>query len=792
MLLCCCAVTVGVADVAAQDYLNTRRLDTAAHIDMRAYLADHDMVYTRLPTEYSDGLILGNGVIGTLIYLEQPNRLVFLVSRSDVYSLSEKVYPHRKSIGRFALETDSPIDILPARPLRIRLFDGLLEGKLQTDNGDIEIQAFIEAEQEILTVLTRSTGTVATEWRFEGDTDPQPTRTRPSQPYFLGPFKTVPPTTGRERSASFFNLRYTEAGAPAGDITVAWDEVEAAGWLSRNSTIAYNRNQGLDTKEIALTMLETARTYAIESRRRRHMDVWNEFMSRRFVSIPDKKLESFYYIQYYKMRSATRVGGNLVDLQATWVDPRSPWPAVWHNLNSQIAYWILNTGNAPELTEPLIRSMLENQHRFGTMAGPYEGAYALHSITTADFVSPGPGDSFVLLYDDIPADFKRDNPMPSVFHRATFGNFLWLCHNLWLTHRYSMDADLLTEIIYPMLVRGVRLYQHVMYEEADDRLHLPMMYSPEYTYAKDLNYDLTMVRWAVDILLQHAQATGDVDDGKVTEWQDIEARLAEYPYDANEGFMIGADTRLQNPHRHYSHLLMIYPFFAVNIEQPGNLEKIRRSVDHWLSFADDIRATNSDFAVSGYSLTGAASMYASIGEGERAYAYLDAFVDTYGGANISRGNTHYFEHSDSAMTQEVSLTGAVSLNDMLLQSWDGKLRIFPALPMHWDDVAFASLRAEGAFLVSAERNQGELTRLHIKSLAGAPCHVKAKGLQRLVASSGGNDTRIEFVGDDEATVQLAVGEEILLVADIAPANMLPVAADVQGDTNFFGLKEPIN
>ena len=71
-----------------------------------------------------------------------------------------------------------------------------------------------------------------------------------------------------------------------------------------------------------------------------------------------------------------------------------------------------------------------------------------------------------------------------------------------------MDADLLTEIIYPMLVRGVRLYQHVMYEEADDRLHLPMMYSPEYTYAKDLNYDLTMVRWAVDILLQHAQATG--------------------------------------------------------------------------------------------------------------------------------------------------------------------------------------------------------------------------------------------------------------------------------------------
>ena len=179
----------------------------------------------------------------------------------------------------------------------MRLFDGLLEGTLRTGTGEIELQAFIEAEREVLTVLTRNSGSAVAEWRFEGDADPQPTnRTRNVGPYYLGPYETSPPTTGRERGARFFSLAYAELGEPAGDITVAWDEQGEAGWTVRNATIAYNSNRGIDTRDTALATLEAARALTAGARLDRHTEVWNEFMTRRFVSIPDKKLESFYYI----------------------------------------------------------------------------------------------------------------------------------------------------------------------------------------------------------------------------------------------------------------------------------------------------------------------------------------------------------------------------------------------------------------------------------------------------------------------------------------------------------------
>lgn len=72
---------------------------------------------------------------------------------------------------------------------------------------------------------------------------------------------------------------------------------------------------------------------------------------------------------------------------------------------------------------------------------------------------------------------------------------------------------------------------------------------------------------------------------------------------------------------------------------------------------------------------------------------------------------------------ETPLSGAQCIHDMLLQSWGGKIRIFPAVPDAWQDVAYSGLRTEGAFKVSASRKQGKTEFVHIKSLAGEPCIV---------------------------------------------------------------------
>ena len=55
---------------------------------------------------------------------------------------------------------------------------------------------------------------------------------------------------------------------------------------------------------------------------------------------------------------------------------------------------------------------------------------------------------------------------------------------------------------------------------------------------------------------------------------------------------------------------------------------------------------------------------------------------------------------------------------MLIQSHTGVLEIFPAIPESWKDLSFNNLRAEGAFLVSAVKKDGEVQRIEIVSEKG--------------------------------------------------------------------------
>lgn len=69
-----------------------------------------------------------------------------------------------------------------------------------------------------------------------------------------------------------------------------------------------------------------------------------------------------------------------------------------------------------------------------------------------------------------------------------------------------------------------------------------------------------------------------------------------------------------------------------------------------------------------------------------------------------------------------SLGVAAPLQEMMLQSWDGALRIFPAWPRNLD-ARFENFRAEGAFLVTAAWSQGRLASLQIQSEMGSLCRL---------------------------------------------------------------------
>ncbi len=71
-----------------------------------------------------------------------------------------------------------------------------------------------------------------------------------------------------------------------------------------------------------------------------------------------------------------------------------------------------------------------------------------------------------------------------------------------------------------------------------------------------------------------------------------------------------------------------------------------------------------------------------------------------------------------AWTETLGITAP--LQEMMLQSWDGALRVFPAWPRNLD-ARFENFRAQGAFLVSAAWRQGRVDSLSILSEQGAEC-----------------------------------------------------------------------
>ena len=81
--------------------------------------------------------------------------------------------------------------------------------------------------------------------------------------------------------------------------------------------------------------------------------------------------------------------------------------------------------------------------------------------------------------------------------------------------------------------------------------------------------------------------------------------------------------------------------------------------------------------------------------------------------------TRWFDMPDL----EVGGPMMTTLQEMLLQSHDGVIRMFPAMPATWKDAHFR-LRAVGAFLVTGERRSGEVQPFVVESLRGGACQLE--------------------------------------------------------------------
>ncbi|MNL20813.1 hypothetical protein D3C87_1420770 [compost metagenome] len=167
---------------------------------------------------------------------------------------------------------------------------------------------------------------------------------------------------------------------------------------------------------------------------------------------------------------------------------------------------------------------------------------------------------------------------------------------------------------------------------------------------------------------------------------------------------------------------------------------------------------------------------------------MDQLLTGKTGISQFHSNTFYTESKGRNEVIETPLSGAASIMELLLQSWQGKIRVFPALPSSWKDASFSDLRTEGGYLVSAVFKDGQTSWISIKSKTGEPFILKTRDVERLNAKKS-TDYSIKKLGNDEVLINLKSGGSIWLVNEATkPALLAPVKHN-SDLTMPFGVKK---
>ncbi len=107
------------------------------------------------------------------------------------------------------------------------------------------------------------------------------------------------------------------------------------------------------------------------------------------------------------------------------------------------------------------------------------------------------------------------------------------------------------------------------------------------------------------------------------------------------------------------------------------------------------------------------------------------------------------------------------INEMMLQSNEGKIRVFPAMPTAWDSIPTAfTMLARGAFVVSARRDaSGEVVQVGIKSLMGNHCKIQNPWGERkceIVRCKDGKKLAMKTDKDNVLSFSTCANEEYII------------------------------
>lgn len=432
-----------------------------------------------------------------------------------------------------------------------------------------------------------------------------------------------------------------------------------------------------------------------------HRKWWADFWSKSNIELPDKLLEKQWYLNNYLLASCSRKNKFPMPLQGVWTADNGslpPWKGDYHHdLNTQMSYTSYLKANRLEQGECFIDYLLDMTDAAKHFAKSFYNADGLCLPSVMDIEGHALG------------GWCQYSLSPT--------NQLWLCHIMARYYYFTKDSEYL-EKIYAYMTEAGKFLLSIL-EVKDGFYKLPLSTSPEIhdntqkAWLKpNSNYDLALMRSFVQDMIRLSTEKGN--EAAASSWQKHFEKFEELAVNKDNVLMLSSEESPFKSHRHHSHCMSIYPLRSLEYTTDRNKKIIDATIK-------DLENHGIRKWV-GYSVGWMAQLYIIQGNGDKAREMLHNFFNyncTDNGFHVNGDfkNKTKFNMKYRLFTLEGNFIAHDAINEMLLFSEWGKIRLFPAIPSDWENAEFEDLRAYGGLLISAEMKNGKIAYVKIKAEA---------------------------------------------------------------------------
>jgi alpha-L-fucosidase 2 len=764
-------------------------------------LDQHDLIWETPPRRWLEGIPLANGDIGALIWgdgaplkitldkydawetrerrlenetYEELRALVEAGKKKEAedYLACWRIYddgldPTRLPLPRMEVCFGTPIEWETGR-LRLRRAVADISGAV--DGEPVRVETMVHAERNVLRMHLRGRGARDAKVHVGWEHLDEGTRQRLVKMGYPEP---------EVESGSYEGSWHLKA--PSGyELAIAWsiqDLDEGAGRGVRAALLSSE-----DAEDPLAAAKELSRRFGNPSVET-HERWWKRYWERSSLTIPDARLEALYCAEMYKLGCSSRPGKLPITLQGLWtLDGRMPpWSGDYHlDMNVQQSYWPVYASNRLELGEPLYRTFSACIPRWRQQCKQFFG---FDGVWSGCAICP-----------------KGERIFGYSGVELWPGNCAWLAHHYWLHYLYSLDRNFLRDEALPLMQLAFLTYANLLEPGEDGKLHVPLSHSPEWgegkfeAYCKDPNVDIALIRFLGQSILESHEILGSTDP-VVDRAREVLENLVGYVREGNR-LLVSENTPLSHSHRHFSHLMAIHPLGLLTIDGTeeerdlirGSLREIRvKGTGEW----------------TGWSYPWMSLIASRAGLGNTAWQMLDVYCNSFISPNTfqTNGDPRLFGLSQwdyEPMTLEAGFGAAAAVMEMLLQSYNGCIRLFPSIPDRWHDAYFRDLRAEGAFVVTAKLENDRVRFVRIRSEKGGSCKVKnpftGRKAEMARFAAGGSELtgKLKVLSGDVLSFETSSGGDYLLF----PKGARPTETEMNPTTftrsvlerNFYGKK----